>query len=68
MRTAYGKQMPAHCAEYFDGAAQASRRLSCLRLERAGGRGRERGGASSGWVRPSADGGQRLYLHVRAGV
>lgn len=34
MRTAYGKEMPAHCSLYFggNGAAQASRRLSCLRL------------------------------------
>lgn len=34
MRTAYGREMPAHCAVYF-GDGQLSRRLSCLRLERA---------------------------------
>jgi DNA-binding transcriptional ArsR family regulator len=60
MRTAYGKQMPAHCAEYFDGAAQGSRRLSCLRLGRAG----DVAGSASLLVRlgsPLAEGGQRLY-------
>ncbi len=31
MRTAYGKQMPAHCSVYFE-AGQTGRRLSCLRL------------------------------------
>jgi DNA-binding IclR family transcriptional regulator len=31
MHTAYGKEMPSHCAMYFD-EAQATRRLSCLRL------------------------------------
>jgi hypothetical protein len=31
MYTAYGRQMPAHCAIYLDAAAD--RRLSCLRLE-----------------------------------
>ena len=34
MRTVYGRQMPAHCAMYFS-ATQATRRLLCLRLERA---------------------------------
>jgi hypothetical protein len=60
MRTAYGKQMPAHCADYFDGAAQGSRRLSCLRLARAG----DVGASASLVVRlgsPSAEGGQRLF-------
>jgi DNA-binding transcriptional ArsR family regulator len=33
MHTVYGKQMPGHCAMYFD--AGSARRLSCLRLERA---------------------------------
>lgn len=33
MHTAYGKEMPSHCSIYFD-AAQATRRLSCLRLMR----------------------------------
>jgi hypothetical protein len=33
MHTAYGKEMPGHCAMYFD--ATSTRRLSCLRLERA---------------------------------
>jgi predicted transcriptional regulator len=60
MRTAYGRQMPAHCAEYFDGATQGSRRLSCLRLARA-----EDVGASASLVvrlgSPSVDGGQRLF-------
>ncbi|MDO8835201.1 MAG: helix-turn-helix domain-containing protein [Vicinamibacterales bacterium] len=31
MRTAFGRQMPAHCSLYFD-EAPGSRRLSCLRL------------------------------------
>ena len=33
MHTAYGRQMPVHCAVYLDAAAD--KRLSCLRLERA---------------------------------
>jgi IclR family transcriptional regulator, KDG regulon repressor len=33
MHTVYGKEMPGHCAVYFD--ADSARRLSCLRLERA---------------------------------
>ncbi|MEW5982439.1 MAG: helix-turn-helix domain-containing protein [Acidobacteriota bacterium] len=33
MRTTFGRQMPAHCAVYFE-EGQLSRRLSCLRLER----------------------------------
>jgi hypothetical protein len=60
MRTAYGKQMPAHCAEYFDGANPGSRRLSCLRLRRAG----DVAESASLVVRlgsPSSDGGQRLF-------
>jgi hypothetical protein len=60
MRTAYGKQMPAHCADYFDAAGPGSRRLSCLRLRRAG----DLGESASLVVRlgsPSADGGQRLF-------
>ena len=32
MHTVYGKQMPGHCAMYFD--TGSARRLSCLRLER----------------------------------
>jgi hypothetical protein len=60
MRTAYGREMPAHCADYFDGAAQGTRRLSCLRLEQAAGV-----GASETAVKrlgsPDADGGQRLF-------
>jgi len=32
MHTVYGKQMPGHCAMYFD--AGSARRLSCLRLEK----------------------------------
>ena len=31
MHTAYGREMPGHCALYFD-EARAKRRLSCLRL------------------------------------
>jgi DNA-binding IclR family transcriptional regulator len=31
MRTVFGREMPAHCAIYFS-PAQATRRLSCLRL------------------------------------
>ena len=60
MRTAYGKQMPAHCAEYFDGANPGSRRLSCLRLGRAG----DVAESASLLIRlgtPSADGAQRLF-------
>ncbi|HSP89344.1 MAG TPA: hypothetical protein VLN08_00460, partial [Vicinamibacterales bacterium] len=60
MRTAYGKQMPAHCVEYFDGATQGSRRLSCLRLERAGDVG-ESAALVARLGSPSADGGQRLF-------
>jgi len=33
MHTAYGREMPGHCAMYFE--AGSARRLSCLRLERA---------------------------------
>jgi len=33
MRSAYAKEMPAHCSRYFDSRA-GTRRLSCLRLER----------------------------------
>jgi DNA-binding IclR family transcriptional regulator len=33
MHTVYGKEMPGHCAIYFD-RRQATRRLSCLRLVR----------------------------------
>ena len=36
MRTAFGRQMPAHCSLYFD-EAPGSRRLSCLRLGQEGG-------------------------------
>jgi DNA-binding transcriptional ArsR family regulator len=60
MRTAYGKQMPAHCADYFDGATQGSRRLSCLRLGRAA----DVAESASLVLRlgsPSAEGGQRLF-------
>src|SRR5512139_2246345 len=60
MRTAYGKQMPAHCADYFDGATQGSRRLSCLRLGRAA----DLGDSASVVVRlgtSGVDGGQRLF-------
>jgi hypothetical protein len=32
MHTVYGKEMPGHCAVYFD--AESARRLSCLRLDR----------------------------------
>jgi hypothetical protein len=33
MHTVFGKQMPGHCAMYFD--TGSARRLSCLKLERA---------------------------------
>ena len=60
MRTAYGRQMPAHCADYFDGATQGTRRLSCLRLEQA-----VDVAASAPAVKrlgsPDVDGGQRLF-------
>ena len=35
MHTAFGRQMPAHCSEYFENAAGGARRLSCLRLSKA---------------------------------
>ena len=36
MRTAYGKEMPAHCSVYFPGdGGRAGRCLSCLRMEGA---------------------------------
>ncbi len=36
MRTVYGREMPGHCALYFtSNAAQATRRLSCLKLSDA---------------------------------
>ena len=59
MRTAYGRPMPAHCAEYFDGAAPGSRRLSCLRLSEAG----SEGGGAPSLLRmgpPDGEGSQRL--------
>lgn len=34
MHTTYGREMPGHCSLYFE--AGSARRLSCLRLERAG--------------------------------
>lgn len=37
MRTVHGREMPGHCALYFGVAeAQATRRLSCLKLSEAG--------------------------------
>ncbi len=61
MRTAYGKQMPAHCAIYFDGAqGQGTRRLSCLRL----GRPADVADSEAVLVRlgpPEAPGAQRLF-------
>jgi predicted transcriptional regulator len=60
MRTAYGRQMPAHCADYFEAGTQGSRRLSCLRLRRAG----DVAESAALVVRlgtPAADGGQRLF-------
>jgi hypothetical protein len=60
MRTAYGRQMPAHCANYFDGATQGTRRLSCLRLEQAA----DVAASASAVKRlgsPDVDGGQRLF-------
>jgi len=35
MHTVYGKEMPGHCALYFDRDAHSTRRLSCLKLCRA---------------------------------
>lgn len=35
MHTAYGREMPGHCSLYFD-ETQGSRRLSCLKLVKAG--------------------------------
>lgn len=60
MRTAYGRQMPAHCADYFNGGTQGTRRLSCLRLANAG----DVAAGASAVMRlgsPAAEGGQRLY-------
>ena len=60
MRTAYGRQMPAHCAEYFEQATQGSRRLSCLRLAGPG----DIAGSASVIVRlgsSASDGAQRLF-------
>jgi len=59
-RTAYGRPMPAHCAEYFAKPAPGARRLSCLRLGAAGGA----GGGAPAPLRlglPDAEGSQRLY-------
>ena len=59
MRTAYGKQMPAHCADYFEDA-QGTRRLSCLRLSAAA----DLASSPAVVIRlgsPDADGGQRLF-------
>lgn len=36
MHTVYGKEMPGHCAIYFERDGQTTRRLSCLRLSHAG--------------------------------
>lgn len=59
MRTVLGRQMPAHCADYFDNA-QGLRRLSCLRLERAADVAADEG-AVLRLGTPESDGGQRLY-------
>jgi predicted transcriptional regulator len=59
MRTAYGKRMPAHCADYFD-ASQGTRRLSCLRLSGAA----DVAASPAVVIRlgsPDADGTQRLF-------
>ena len=59
MRTVFGRQMPAHCAQYFDDGS-ATRRLSCLRLEMG-----DRGVMTDGGVlhlgAVDEEGGQRLY-------
>lgn len=58
MRIAYGRSMPAHCGMYFTAGA-GTRRLSCLRLERAGDV--EPGAAVPlRFGAPEFDGGQRL--------
>src|SRR5215203_932026 len=58
MRTVFGREMPAHCALYFS-PAQATRRLSCLRLTRHSATGRPAGGIEHlGSVEPG--GPQRL--------
>ena len=36
MRTVFGREMPAHCALYFDAAQATRRRLSCLKLTTRG--------------------------------
>jgi hypothetical protein len=59
MRTVFGRQMPAHCSIYFE-ADPGSRRLSCLRLTKAG----DVAESEAIVVRlgsPDADGGQRLF-------
>jgi hypothetical protein len=60
MRTVYGRQMPAHCAIYFDGGGQGLRRLSCLRLSTAA----DVTASETVVARlgsPDVDGGQRMY-------
>lgn len=59
MWSTYGHRMPAHCAEYFSGAAQGTRRLSCIRL----GAGHDAGGRTPVLLRlglADVQGGQRL--------
>lgn len=58
MRTAYGREMPAHCSCYFD-PASATRRLSCLRL--SDGRDVGRSDEAIRHVGPDEDGAQRLF-------
>jgi DNA-binding transcriptional ArsR family regulator len=60
MRTVYGREMPAHCAVYFD-PAPGNRRLACVRL--ADGRDVARSGERLKHLGPDAgtDGAQRLF-------
>jgi DNA-binding transcriptional ArsR family regulator len=60
MHTTYGRQMPAHCSDYFEGVACGSRRLSCLRLARASDTS-DPGAAVRRLDSPDAEGGQRLF-------
>lgn len=59
MHTTYGREMPGHCALYFD--AGSARRLSCLRLER-------KGGVSGGAAMPSGGAGLAATERPAAGV
>lgn len=66
MHTVYGKAMPGHCSLYF--AADSTRRLSCLKLERgsgaAAGRGTGETGRAAGILRLGPAGVARAGQHL----